>query len=951
MKTLMMLFSFILILSANAETNAKATLPVANAGTDQTIYLTKTSTVTLNGSNSSGDSYQWNKITDVAPPQAGFPTDYATIVAPTSATTLVTGLIQGVWYYQLAVTSGGVTALDTVVVSVDYDVPPQGGILVANVPIQDKNWVKLANDRSDTTNDIGYTGMNKYKNPINNTWLYFERARSNQAMIDNSGGKLYNTLEDGYHRVGEAFDRSQVTPIGNFYLDSNKTYVIELKFYFPQSIRANMDQGNAGSGWYSFSIFGIHASDGITGTGELMVKRDSIVWNDNYVPASPKLLSVDSVDASPGQTHTMRVTIREGKGYPGQTAFVKVAIDGVTKFYRDTGDVGRTWQKDYLKMTGLYDFGARLVSPDSLSRGRKFSLVTEAMNVYTLPENKLPTANAGSAQTITLPVNSVKLSGSGSDVDGTIKSYQWTKASGPSPNNINTPNSATTTVSGLVQGVYQFKLTVIDNEGGVGTSVVQITVNAANIPPVATAGNNTNITLPTNSTTLNGNGTDADGTIKSYLWTKISGPTAYNILNPDLGRTDISGLTQGVYQFELTVTDNSGATGSATVQVTVNPPANLPPKATVGANKSITLSANTTTLTGSGSDPDGTIASYQWTKISGPSSYNIVNPTSPVTDVSGLLQGLYQFQLTVKDNKGDTGTAIMQVNVNAAANLPPTANAGSDKNITLPTNSIKLDGSGSDADGKIVAYQWTKISGPATFTIISANSASTDINNLVQGIYQFQLTVKDDKGDVGTSTVQVTVNKATTNSVATTGIAPVASAGNDTTIVFPDDSVTLEGKGTASGGSIKSWHWSQVSGPAASTFSSANTASTGVNNLVEGTYQFELTIRDDNGLVGKDTVNVTVALGRQARESNDIKVYPNPVSNEATIEINTGKSNTSLVVLMTDMLGKTVYRKETVSSLSVIKMQIDMSNLTKGTYVISVFIDGMNKQVIKVLRM
>ena len=754
-------------------------------------------------------------------------------------------------------------------------------------------------------------------------------------------------MEDGYHRNGESFDRSQVSPIGNFYLDSNKTYVLELKYYFPQSIRANMNQGGPGDQWFSFAVFGIHASDAFTGTGELFVMRDSICWNDNYVPTVKKLMSVDG---DVNQAHTLRLTIREGKGYPGQDAFVKVQLDGIQKFYRDTGDVGRTWQKDYLKMTGLYDYGARLVSPDSLARGKKFSLVTEAMRVYVLPENKLPAANAGSAQSIKLPINSVILSGSGSDADGTIKSYQWTKASGPSSYNLSGPNSAITNVSGLVQGVYQFKLTVTDNDGGVGTSIVQITVNAANIPPVANAGASKNIILPANATTLSGSGSDADGTVKSYQWTKISGPSTFSIINPGLATTDVSGLVEGVYQFQLSVTDNEGSTDSATVQVTVNAPANLPPNATAGASKSISLPANTITLTGSGSDPDGSIASYQWTKISGPSSFNIVNPTSPVTDVSGLVQGIYEFQLTVKDSKGGTGTAVMQVNVNAAANNAPTASAGADKNIIMPTNSIKLEGSGSDADGRIVSYLWTKISGPSTFNIASANSASTDINNLVQGIYQFQLTVKDDKGDVGTSTVQVAVNKAT-NDVDGNDMSPMVLAGNDTTVVSPDNAVTLEGKVIPLGGNTKSWQWSQVSGPSTSDIASMNTPATLVSNLVEGTYEFELTVTDGKGFVGKDTVSITVALGRLARESSAIKVFPNPVSDEVTLEINTGKSNTALVILITEVSGKTVYRKETVSSSNSVKMQIDMSNLTKGAYVITVLTDGIDKQSFKILKL
>ena len=42
-----------------------------------------------------------------------------------------------------------------------------------------------------------------------------------------------------------------------------------------------------------------------------------------------------------------------------------------------------------------------------------------------------PNANAGSDQTITLPINSVNLSGTGTDSDGSISSYAWSSVSGP----------------------------------------------------------------------------------------------------------------------------------------------------------------------------------------------------------------------------------------------------------------------------------------------------------------------------------------------------------------------------------------------------------------------------------------------------------------------------------------------------------------------------------------
>ena len=140
--------------------------------------------------------------------------------------------------------------------------------------------------------------------------------------------------------------------------------------------------------------------------------------------------------------------------------------------------------------------------------------------------------------------------------------------------------------------------------------------------------------------------------------------------------------------------------------------------------KSITLPTNAITLSGSGSDADGTVVSYSWAKISGPSGYNIVNANSAVTNITGLVQGVYQFQLQVTDNKGAIGTDIVQVTVNPAPNQPPVADAGLDQTITLPLNSVTISGSGSDADGTVVGYQWTEISGPSAYSIVNPTSAS-----------------------------------------------------------------------------------------------------------------------------------------------------------------------------------------------------------------------------------
>ncbi len=96
----------------------------------------------------------------------------------------------------------------------------------------------------------------------------------------------------------------------------------------------------------------------------------------------------------------------------------------------------------------------------------------------------------------------------------------------------------------------------------------------------------------------------------------------------------------------------------------------------------------------------------------------------------------------------------------APSNKAPLAKAGSDRTITLPTDKITVDGSSStDSDGSIASYKWTKVSGPTAYSIVSSTSKKTEIKSLVEGIYTFRLTVKDNSGASGTDDVKVTVKK------------------------------------------------------------------------------------------------------------------------------------------------------------------------------------------------
>jgi hypothetical protein len=196
-------------------------------------------------------------------------------------------------------------------------------------------------------------------------------------------------------------------------------------------------------------------------------------------------------------------------------------------------------------------------------------------------------------------------------------------------------------------------------------------------------------------------------------------------------------MVAGTYIFRLNVTDNQGNQAFDEITVTVQPEIiNQPPVANAGPDQIIGLPTNIATFSGSGSDSDGSIVSYAWTKVSGPSA-SLQNQNTSTLTVLSLLEGTYVFGLTVTDDNGATGYDEVKLTVEKA-NVPPTVNAGTDKVIQLPTNTIVLNGTASDSDGSIASYQWTKRSGP-TATLQNATTANLTATNLLEGTYVFRL--------------------------------------------------------------------------------------------------------------------------------------------------------------------------------------------------------------------
>ncbi|HET6255664.1 MAG TPA: T9SS type A sorting domain-containing protein [Puia sp.] len=187
-----------------------------------------------------------------------------------------------------------------------------------------------------------------------------------------------------------------------------------------------------------------------------------------------------------------------------------------------------------------------------------------------------PTVGAGKGQTITLPASSATLTGTAAGNGGaSITGLTWKESSGPATAAFASPNSLSTTVSGMtVAGSYVFTLYATDNNGMTANGSVTVTVDPAvtGTAPTVSAGKGQAITLPANVTTLTGTAAGNGGaSITGLTWKQSAGPATAAITSPYSLSTAVSGMSKaGSYIFTLYATDNTGKTANGSMTVVVN---------------------------------------------------------------------------------------------------------------------------------------------------------------------------------------------------------------------------------------------------------------------------------------------------------------------------------------------------------------------------------------------
>ncbi|MEP7277502.1 MAG: PKD domain-containing protein [Bacteroidota bacterium] len=573
---------------------------------------------------------------------------------------------------------------------------------------------------------------------------------------------------------------------------------------------------------------------------------------------------------------------------------------------------------------GAYQIKLTVTNTSGISNSDFVNIVVSAAPVAV--------ANAGVDVNVTLPTGTAVLNGSASySTGGGALVYEWSQVSGPSVLTISGGNTATPNIGNLQAGVYQVKLKVTNVESASAEDLVNITVSAVPVyPPVSNAGADIAITLPTNSASLNGEQSyNPGGGTLTYSWSFLSGTSSPTITGAATATPVISNLTEGAYQVKLTVTNDQGASAEDTVSIAVSPVPATPPVASAGADKTITLPANTAVLDGSGSsNAAGGTLTYAWSLASGPSSFSILGETTASPTLSNLVQGVYHVKLVVTNARGLSAEDVVTITVNPAA--PPVANAGhATESLVLPQNTITLDGSGSyDPSGSSLAYSWSKTAGPGTFTITGNATAAPTISNLVMGTYQFTLTVTNAGGSTASGAVNI---------IVTPSLLAVPNTGRDTTINFPNGYAILDGSSSyeAGTGAVLHYRWHQVSGPAAAVIANNQADKTTATSLEPGVYNFQLAVTDDYGQTATTTFKVTVVSATHNLKS--ISLYPNPCADQLHIHA-IADSTGPAIVRITSMSGIVMMRQIFQKNQLIFDQQVTVSQLPAGTYILEVII-------------
>ncbi|MDO8520506.1 MAG: FG-GAP-like repeat-containing protein [bacterium] len=281
--------------------------------------------------------------------------------------------------------------------------------------------------------------------------------------------------------------------------------------------------------------------------------------------------------------------------------------------------------------------------------------------------------------------------------------------------------------------------------------------------------------------------------------------TSLGITNPSPYSFNISSLDSGTTYYYCAIASNAWGVALGNIMSFITGSASPPSvSATINGVPSLNIpSGDPFTLKMTSTNAD----SCTWSQTTN-GSPNFTNAAIPAVDggptryehdytSSFAATNAWEWTFTCTNSAG-TASSVARLFMDAAnvvvstSNTPPTASAGPDQTISVPSAATP-SGSGSDSEGP-VTYSWGKSYGDASGSISGSDTANPTITGLTAGTHRYTLVVTDSNGATASDEVEIIVNNVTTYTITVSagaggtispGSATVNSGGSQSFTITP----------------------------------------------------------------------------------------------------------------------------------------------------------------------
>ncbi|KJD31057.1 hypothetical protein PK35_16350, partial [Tamlana nanhaiensis] len=467
----------------------------------------------------------------------------------------------------------------------------------------------------------------------------------------------------------------------------------------------------------------------------------------------------------------------------------------------------------------------------------------DAINIFI--STPISGANAGSPQTFVCGQVGGTIAGS-AILPG--ETSVWSQVSGPDAATIADVYARTTTISGLVPGEYVFRYTVT---AGPNCTPPQVSDTSVFVSPLdnspVEAGANQTVCFNAPVQLAADPGTDS----QTGTWTASDPSVVFSDVNDP--NAIATGFVLPSTAYTLTwslLNDYLNCGPAATDDVIITTSADESPTI-ADAGTDFCFGPGVTTipnLSGNAPDIDET---GTWTQISGPSTVTFTNPNSETSEVTGLIDGQYEFQWEIAYSAPPPNacpSTLDTVEV-VVADTNITIDAGPDQlQLCLDPVLLSFTMNATPApDGG--QGTWNLVSGLGGYTVDDVNSPTATFSDLLDGTYVFEWVI-----DYGNCVASATPDQVTIE----VGIPPtqaVIQGGNQVICAATNTNITAD---PLVNPDAENGTWTVVSGPNTPTIDNPGDNSINVTNLETGSYVFRWTTVGSSPFCPNSSDDVTV---------------------------------------------------------------------------------------------